>query len=180
MACPWHLRRAAAACRGCECHRDGVSGRPRVWAGGLRVKWGFPSHMGEISESSGWNRECLSQVSGSRYPSEVGGISESSSLTKHAGQLSSLHLRFSVLLLLKGLDLLAVSEHQAIICSLTCTRHKAPPRRLRGDAAETHMRIVQDDVKIRVRPEATRRPFRPEARGARPGSAPRRASANPP
>ena len=119
-------------------------------------------------------------MSGSSVRVEIsGGISESSSLTKHAGQLSNLQLRFSVLLLLKGLDLLAISEHQAIICSLTCTRHKAPPRRLRGDAAETHMRIVQDDVKIRVRPEATRRSFRPEARGARPGSAPRRASAYP-
>ena len=33
--------------------------------------------------------------------------------------------------------------------------------------------------KVRVRPEAPRRSFRPEARGARPGSAPRCASATP-
>ena len=46
---------------------------------------------------------------------------------------------------------------------------RVPRRRHRGGAGH----------KVRVRPEAPRCSFRPEARGARPGSAPRRASANP-
>ena len=51
-----------------------------------------------------------------------------------------------------------------------------PRRRLRGAAAETSACALR---KVRIGPKTPRRSFRPEARGARPGSGPRRASVNP-
>ena len=77
------------------------------------------------------------------------------------------------LLLLKSLERLASSEHQTTIYSLTRTRHKAETPRRRG--GDSRMRTAQGPGQA----PAPRRSFRPEARGARPGSAPRRASANP-
>ena len=53
-----------------------------------------------------------------------------------------------------------------------------PRKRLHGVSAETRACTLYRD-NVRVRPEAPRRSFRPEARGARRASAPRRASANP-
>ena len=75
-------------------------------------------------------------------------------------------------------------------CSCCCSEASATGHlRTRGHDLFAYIHTVQGGAaaetracashKVLARPEAPRRSFRPEARGARPGSAPRRASANP-
>ena len=74
-------------------------------------------------------------------------------------------------------------EHQAMICSLTCTRHRAVQRRrLCNIAVVRRWRLAHThSTRSRSGQRHQGAPFGPirEARGARPGSSPQRASANP-